>query len=82
MITVAQHIEIGHILGYPPCCVQAWAADPDPGRCTRRGTVEGPRRTQAEADMCNVLVSDLLGTPWMWATRHRRYVPCEVCLAG
>lgn len=80
-ITADQHREVGRILGYPPCCIEAWVTDPEGGQATRRGARYGRPRTPDEAEECNRLVTELLGYDWDWAERIPHWVPCEACRA-
>lgn len=78
MITDEQHREIGRILGYPSCCVEAWIADRTESSI-RRGSIVERYRSDKEMKEINQQVSQVLGRPWASSTNRKLYVPCPAC---
>jgi hypothetical protein len=88
-VTDEQHRRIGAILGFPPCCVEAWIAslnDPEPLANTTGSLIER-ERPLLEALACHVGASVVLGQPWGRLTSGaqspsdtlKQWVPCMDC---
>lgn len=83
-MTDDQHREIGRILGFPDCCVEAWIASPSCELAKRNGGRTERVRSLAEAQRLDAQVSVLLGRPWRGCQGDRRkhYVMCDACAAA
>lgn len=76
MITADQHRIIGHLMGYPECCIEEWVNDPDPLQGVKRGAVKLGWRTPKEIERLNAEISELLGFQWDCAG-NIVFVPCS-----
>jgi len=79
-MTDEQHRQLGKLLGFPECCIEAWIADPLPGQGIRRGYIHLGSRSLEEARCLNAQISAILGRKWR-TDGEIRYVPCSSCRA-
>ena len=80
-ISVEQHRQMGLILGYPQCCIEAWVSTPGAYHTLQRGAVAFRKRTPEEISDLQKKISNLLGRPWRGLEGASRilYVPCLQC---
>jgi hypothetical protein len=88
-MTRDQHRQIGAILGFPSCCVEAWVenlSSPEP-LANLTGSVDERDRPRLEALACHVGASSVLGRPWGLISDcpespddlRKHWVPCVPC---
>lgn len=77
-LTDDQHREVGRILGYPPCCVEAFVTG---GTARSRGVVCGPDRSCEDLRRTEIEVGEVIGHEWENDASFC-YVPCEACVGS
>ena len=84
-LTSDQRRQVGKLLGYPECCVEAYISDIEQGAFpgNMRGNVCLGQRTTEEAARLDAEVSTLIGRPWALVSTDlkKSYVPCDGCQA-